>query len=137
MLILMGIWLAAGGAVACLAGYAGIRSARRLRRWGVSTWALVVPRPRSSEGDAGGRSGGTLIQYSLAGGQVLERYAPRRIGRSSWLSPGERVLVWYDPGDPQNVLLSGRASGVADIAFVLAGMAFVLIGVVIAAALSH
>lgn len=137
MLILMGIWLAAGGAVACLAGYSGIRSARRLRRLGVSTWALVVPRPRSSECDVGGQSGGTLIQYSLAGGQMLERYAPRRIGKSSWLSPGERVLVWYDPDDPQNVLLSGRASGVADIAFVLAGMAFILIGVVIAAALGH
>jgi Protein of unknown function (DUF3592) len=133
MLILMGIWLAAGGAVACLAGYAGIRSARRLRRWGVSTWALVVPQPRSSEGGAGG----TLIQYSLAGGQVLERYAPRRIGTSSLLSPGERVLVWYDPDDPQNVLLGGRASGVADRAFVLAGMAFILIGVVIAATLGH
>jgi hypothetical protein len=137
MLIIMGIWLAAGGAVACLAGYAGIRSARRLRRWGVSTWAMVVPRPRSSEGDVGRQSSGTLIQYSLAGGQVLERYAPRRMGKSGWLSPGERVLVWYDPDDPQNVLLSGRANGVADVAFLLAGMAFILLGVVIATALGH
>jgi hypothetical protein len=137
MLIIMGIWLAAGGAVACLAGYAGIRSARRLRRWGVSTWAMVVPRPRSSEGEVGQQSGGTLIQYSLAGGQMLERYAPRRMGKPGWLSPGERVLVWYDPDDPQNVLLSGRATSVTDLAFLLAGMTFILLGVVMAAALGH
>jgi translation initiation factor IF-1 len=137
MLIIMGIWLAAGGAVACLAGFVGIRSARSLRRWGVSTCAMVVPRPRSSEGDAGGQSGATLIQYSLAGGQVLERHAPRRIRKSAWLSPGQRVLVWYDPADPQNVLISGPAARVADIAFLSAGIGFILIGAVIAAALGH
>jgi hypothetical protein len=47
------------------------------------------------------------------------------------------VLVWYDPADPQNVLVSGPAAGVADIAFLSAGIGFILIGAVIAAALGH
>jgi hypothetical protein len=133
MPILIGIWLAAGGGVAALAGLTGIRRARRLRRSGVSTWAVVVPRPRSEEDHARGRSGKTMIQYALADGQVMERYSPQRAGKSAALSAGERVLVWYDPDEPTEVLVYGRDGSVADLGFVLAGMAFVLLGTAIAA----
>jgi Protein of unknown function (DUF3592) len=134
MPILIGIWLAAGGGVAALAGLTGIRRARRLRRCGVSAWAVVVPRARSEEDHAGGQAGQTMIQYALADGQVVELYSPpRRAGRSAALSPGQRVLVWYDAAEPTEVLVYGRHGSVADLGFVSAGMAFIVLGSAIAA----
>jgi hypothetical protein len=56
MPILIGIWLAAGGGVAALAGLTGIRRTRRLRRYGVPAWAVVVPRARSEEDHSGGQT---------------------------------------------------------------------------------
>jgi len=49
------------------------------------------------------------------------------------LSPGQSVLVWYDPEDPQDLLIGRRNTAVADIAFLLAGIAFVLLGTALAA----
>jgi hypothetical protein len=94
MVILIGIWLAVGGGVAGLAGLSGIRHFRRLRRYGVRTWAMVVPRPRSEDDGASGQSGRTLIQYSLANGQVLEQYAPRPVRKSAALRQGQMVVIW-------------------------------------------
>jgi hypothetical protein len=128
MVILIGVWLAAGGGVAVLAGLSGIRHARRLRRYGVRTWAMVVPRPRSEDDGASGQSGGTLIQYSLADGQVMERYAPRRLRKSAALRQGQMVVIWYDQEDPQNVVVGLRDGPLADIAFLVAGIAFVGVG---------
>lgn len=133
MAIVIGIWLAAGGSIAALTGLSGIRRARHLRRYGVRTWAMVVLRPRSDEDQAGWQSGRTLIQYSLADGQVLERYAPRPARKSAALSPGQTVLVWYEQDDPQNLLVGRQDGPAADIAFLLAGIAFVLVGAGLAA----
>jgi hypothetical protein len=133
MAILIGIWLAAGGGVAALTGLSGMRHTRRLLRYGVSTWAMVVPQPRSAEDDAGCQSGKTLIQYALADGQVLERYSPRPARKSAALSPGQRVLVWYDRDDPLDLLVCGRDGALADIAFLLGGIAFILLGAAVAA----
>ena len=133
MAIVIGVWLAAGGGVAALAGLTGIRRARRLRRYGVPTWAVVVPRPRSEEDRAGGPHGKTLIQYALGNGQVMERYSPQPARRSASLSPGQKVLVWYDPDDPQEVLVRGRVGRRADAGYTLAGAVFILLGTAIAA----
>lgn len=48
------------------------------------------------------------------------------------LQPGQKVLVWYDPNDPDDVLVYGRWGRAADRAFVTAGALFVLIGVAVA-----
>ena len=134
MKILIGIWLAAGGAIAAMTGLCGLRHSSRLRRYGAPAWAMIVPRKRSEEedDDTGWGSRNTVIQYALADGQVLERYSPQP-ARKSALSPGQRVLVWYDPDDPQDLLVSGRDDAIADIAFLLAGIAFVLLGTALAA----
>ena len=49
------------------------------------------------------------------------------------MSLGQKVLVWYDPADPQDVLVYGRDGRIADLGFVLAGTVFVLAGAAIAA----
>jgi hypothetical protein len=136
MLIVIGIWLAAGGAIAALTGWSGMRHSRRLRRYGASTWAMIVPRKRTEQDDdedPSWGSGNTLIQYALGDGQVLEQYSPGPARRSAELNPGQSVLVWYDPDDPQDLLIGGRNVAVADIAFLLAGIAFVLLGTAMAA----
>jgi hypothetical protein len=94
---------------------------------------MVVPRPRSEEEDGGWESGKTLIQYALTDGQVVERYWPEPDRKSAALSPGQRVLVWYDPDDPRELLVHGRDGAAGDSAFLLAGVAFILLGTGIAA----
>jgi hypothetical protein len=49
------------------------------------------------------------------------------------LRPGQKVLVWYDPDDPQDVLVYGREGRVADLVFVIAGALFIALGAGIAA----
>ena len=66
----------------------------------------------------------------------------RRAGRapSQWpgsgsppLRPGEPVLIWYDPRDPDDVLIYGRWGRISDRAFVTAGTLLILVGAAIAA----
>lgn len=42
------------------------------------------------------------------------------------------MLVWYDPEDPQDILVYGREGRFIDRAFLTAGLIFVLIGAGIA-----
>ena len=69
-----------------------------------------------------------LIQYTLADGRVFERTTLASAGRKAPLTPGQRVLVWYDPEDPDDVLVYGRWGRAIDRTFVAAGTVFVLIG---------
>jgi hypothetical protein len=62
---------------------------------------------------------------------VLERPLPAR--RAALLSPGKKVLVWYDPKDPTDVLVYGRDGRMSDLAFIIVGLTFMIIGTVIAA----
>jgi hypothetical protein len=41
------------------------------------------------------------------------------------------VLIWYDPADPQDVLVRGREGRAMDLGFVIAGAALVAAGAVI------
>jgi hypothetical protein len=124
MLIVIGIVLAAAGSLAVLAGLSGMHRVRRLRRAGVATWALTVA-PPASEDVPGPRQ--VLLQYTLADGRVFERIA-LAAKRKAALHPGQKVLVWYDPKDPDDVLVYGRWGRSADRAFVAAGAALVLLG---------
>ena len=128
MAIAVGVWIAFAGALALLVGVAARRHGRRLRTNGVRTWATAVRRPSPNHPQGRPR---VSLQYTLAGGQVLERPVPVRW--AARLSAGEKVLVWYDPEDPADVLVYGRDASPSDLAFMIAGLAFIVIGSLIAA----
>jgi hypothetical protein len=131
MLIIFGVWLAVPGGIALLAGLSSMRRVRRLRRGGMTTWALPVPVPAGSEPAAAPQP--MVLQYTLADGRVLERSAPTPARKSAPLWPGEKVLLWYDPADPEDVLVQGHWGRASNRALVIAGAALVLIGTGIAA----
>ena len=138
MLIVWGVWVAIAGGVAALAGLSGMRRVRRLRRDGVAVWAVPVTEPvpadqPSEDEPAPDPPPRMLLQYSLEDGRVLERSARARVTRSPPLRPGEPVLIWYDPRDPDDVLIYGRWGRVSDRAFVTAGTLLILLGAAIAA----
>jgi len=128
MLIVIGVWFALAGGLAVLAGLTGMRRARRLRRGGSPVWAVALPQPISKDQEAGGSPGRTMIQYTLADGRVVERVSPGSARKATMLRPGQKVLVWYDPDDPQDVLVYGREGRAADLAFVIAGALFIVLG---------
>jgi hypothetical protein len=132
MSILIGIWFALAGGLAVLAGLSGLRRVRRLRRDGLRTWAMAVSPPVSAGEQPDGSSRRTLIQYTLTDGRVVERISPAPARRTASLHPGQKVLLWYDPEDPQDILVYGREGRFADRAFLAVGVLFVLIGVGIA-----
>jgi len=128
MAIAVGVWIAFAGALALLVGWAARRHDRRLRAVGVSAWATAVHRPSPNHPDGRHR---VSLQYTVANGQVLERPVPAR--RAARLPTGQQVLVWYDPSDPADVLVYGRDGRPSDLAFMIIGLAFIIIGSVIAA----
>jgi uncharacterized protein DUF3592/Mu transposase-like protein len=133
MLIVIGIWFALAGGLAALAGLTAMRRARRLRRGGSPVWAVALPRPVSAAEEAGGSPGRTMIQYTLTDGRVVERPSPGSASKAAMLRPGQKVLVWYDPDDPQDVLVYGREGRAADLAFVIVGALFIVFGLGIVA----
>jgi hypothetical protein len=90
---------------------------------------VALRRPVSVDEGTGGSSGKTVIQYTLADGRVVERISPGSAKKAAMLRQGEKVLVWYDPEDPQDVLVYGREGKAADLAFVIAGAVFIVLGV--------
>jgi Protein of unknown function (DUF3592) len=155
MLIVIGVWVAIAGAVAALAGLSGMRRVRRLRGGGVATWAVPVPEPVSGPDEPvsgpeetvarpeetasaprppAGSPPRVLLQYRLTDGRVLERSARARAANKAPLRPGEPVLIWYDPADPDDILIYGRWGRAADRAFLAAGTLLVLTGVALAVA---
>ncbi len=130
----IGIWIALAGVLPVIVGLAAMRRVARLRRGGVNTWALTVP-PRLGNGtDGTDRAGGKYVglAYTLADGRVLEKLVPARGGKTGTLRPGQQVLIWYDPADPMDILVYGRPGRVSDTAFVLAGLALMAGGAVLA-----
>jgi hypothetical protein len=136
MSVLIGVWFALAGGMAALAGLTAMRRVRQLRRAGSPAWALAVPSPTPPDNDAGGSPRRTLIQYALADGRVVERSCPASGLRATSLRPGQKVLIWYDQKDPEEILVYGRDGRHANIAFVLFGVALMLAGCCIAT-LSH
>ncbi|HLH58988.1 MAG TPA: DUF3592 domain-containing protein [Streptosporangiaceae bacterium] len=133
MLVVVAVWFAIAGGVAVLAGLSGLHRSRRLRRHGVRTWGMAVRSPVPAPArDEDGSPVPVLIQFTLADGRVMERIAPQS-GRGHALRPGQQMLVWYNPDDPDDVLVNGRETRLADRAFLVAGALFIAIGVGIAA----
>ncbi len=136
MPIAIGVWFALAGAIAALAGLSGMRRSRRLRRDGLSAWAVAVSPAVPAADPSDGSPRRTLIQYSIPDGRVVERISPRPARKAASLRPGQQVLVWYDPEDPEDVLVYGREGRAADRVFVAVGVLFVLIGTGIAGFIS-
>jgi Protein of unknown function (DUF3592)/Mu transposase, C-terminal len=118
--VLLGIWLAVAGGVAVLAGATAARRVRRLRASGQTAWAEVVARA-TEDAEAEGGPWRVLLQFRLPDGQLIER-ATRR------MRPGQKVLIWYDPADPGDVLVYGQDGRYIDSAFAAVGIALILIG---------
>jgi hypothetical protein len=53
-------------------------------------------------------------------------------GKAAALLPGERVLIWYDPTDPADVLVHGRQRRLSDLVLLAVGVFFVAAGAVTA-----
>jgi len=134
MLILFGIWVAVAGGVAALAGLSGLHRVRRLRRDGVTAWALAVPEPVLIGGEPADRDGRLRLQYTLADGRMIERIGPAPRRRSGTPRPGDKVLIWYDPADPDDVLVYGRWGRTADRVFLTIGLLLIGVGTAIAVA---
>jgi Protein of unknown function (DUF3592) len=131
MSIEMGVLLGIAGCLAALVGLSSMRRSRRLRTHGVAVWAMALPVPEpSSEPE---RQGQILLQYTLEDGRVVERMGPASRRRGAKLEPGRKVLIWYDPADPDDVLVFGRAGRLSDWAFVTGGLLLVVAGAVVAA----
>src|SRR5258708_31182052 len=99
MATVLGIWIALAGLPSALAGLTGMRRVRRLRGDGAQAWATVVLR-HSPDGERQ-----VALQYTLPGGQVLEKPAA---GKTTALLPRERGLIRYDPAHPLHVLVHRR-----------------------------
>ena len=134
MLTLFGVWVAVAGGVAALAGLSGLRRVRRLRRDGVTAWALAVPEPAPAGEPPGSSPRRTMLQYTLADGRMVERPGPVPRRRSGSPRPGDKVLIWYDPKDPDDVLVYGRWGRAADRAFLTIGLLLILLGATLTAA---
>jgi hypothetical protein len=114
--------MAFAGALALIVGLSARRRARRLMRDGIKVWAEAVGQPLPD--------GEIRLQYILTDGRVLER--PARARRAAPLAPGQKVLLWYDPDDPAEVLIFGRDGRASDLTFVIVGVVFLVAGVAIA-----
>ena len=84
----------------------------------------------------GGSSTGFLLQRETRDSPSVQ--APGRAhtretgaGKSAAVLPGERVFIWYDPADPQDILVRGHDGRKSDLVFVIAGAALVAAGAVI------
>ena len=136
MLIVFGIWAALAGGVAALAGLSGLRRVRRLRRDGVTAWALAVPEPAPAPaaGPPANPDGQLRLQYTLADGRVVERIGPAPRRKPATPRPGDKVLIWYDPADPDDVLVYGHWGRTSDRVFLTIGLLLIVVGTAIAAA---
>jgi hypothetical protein len=132
VLIVMGLCLAGGGFVALMAGWADLRRVRRLRRDGVMTWALPVTPPLAPGQSVIDPVRPLMLQYALSNGEQMERVAPAPSRRSA-LRPGQKVLIWYDPVDPDDVLVYGRWGAATDRGFVIGGTLAIVVGLGLAA----
>ena len=124
MAVIIGVWIALAGALALLVGVSARRRVRQLKKDGIKVWAEPVDRPLP-DGEQQ-----VMLQYTLTDGRVLER--PARTRRAAPLAPGQKVLLWYNPDDPAEVLVYGRDGRTSDLVFIGIGLAFLLTGAAIA-----
>jgi hypothetical protein len=128
MAVGLGILLALVGGIAALTAVTAARRVERLRAHGRKAWAMVVAAPADHTGE--NPAGEVLLQYKLPDGAVMERPASR-------LAPGGTVLIWYDPADPDDVLVFGRDGRLVNAAFATVGILFIFGGALIGGGFGH
>ncbi|MDH6580555.1 DUF3592 domain-containing protein [Kitasatospora sp. MAP5-34] len=130
MLLPVALFGLLGGAVAYLAGAAGLRESRRLRSLGVPVQALV----RYRAPDPGDRTAAArpLLQFVTANGRVMEVFSPVPSTRAHTLVDGRRIPLRYDPADPRQVQVPGRERLGLEYAFLALGVAAALVALVVA-----
>lgn len=128
MPIAIGVWMALAGGLTALAGVTGLRRIRRLRAAGLKAWAAVTPRRSPDE-----HPRSMSLEYELTDGRVIERVSSLPVRKAAALHQGQKVLIWYDPADPEDILVYGRKEGLLESAFVVTGLLFVLVGAGLAA----
>jgi hypothetical protein len=128
MPIAIGVWISLAGGFAALVGATGLRRIRRLRAHGHKVWAAVTPRHFPD-----GSSRSMLFRYELTDGRVVERVSSMPSQKAAALHPGQKVLVWYDPADPEDILVYGRKEWPVEAAFIVVGSLFILAGAGLAA----
>jgi hypothetical protein len=133
MLVVFGVWVALAGAVAALAGFTAARRRRRLRGAGRTAWATVVPAPSDSGERHGGFRRQVSVQFALEDGRIIERRCGQSARKLPALDPGQKVLVWYDLADPDDVLIFGHDGRRSDLAFMAVGVLLIAMGTGIAA----
>jgi hypothetical protein len=126
MAVAIGVWMAITGLPAALVGLFARRRIRQLRRDGVRVWAVALNQPRDDGGPL------VTLQYQLTDGRVVEQSAPAGARRGAPLLPGNKVLIWYDPADPMEILIYGREGRASDLAFVVVGVILAVAGTAIA-----
>ena len=72
-----------------------------------------------------------MVQFSPGDGRIIEQAFPEP-RKAAALQPGQKVLVWYDPADPSDVLVYGRTGRLADKLFIAAGTGLIIVGAAIA-----
>ena len=60
---------------------------------------------------------------------MIERLCPQPIRKAAAPAAGQKVLVWYDPADPADVLVNGWDGRYGDLAFLAVRMFFIVFGV--------
>jgi hypothetical protein len=120
MAAVLGIWIGLTGVLALLVGLTSMRRLRQLRRRGVRAWAVAERLP--------GEQHLMALRYTLPDQRALVKVVT---GKAAAVLPGERVLIWYDPADPGDVLVHGRQRRVPGLALLVTGALFVAGGAVI------
>ncbi|MCF3124207.1 MULTISPECIES: DUF3592 domain-containing protein [Streptomyces] len=124
-MVVLAVVTALGGLVAVLAGAYGLWQTRRIAASGALAQALVKAAPPGAERPS--------LQFETADGRVVEVVSPVPPTRRRPLAPGDLVGIAYDTGDPRETLLIGGERTGLDWAFVAAGAALVLLGLVLVA----
>ncbi|MFI7007926.1 DUF3592 domain-containing protein [Streptomyces sp. NPDC050145] len=127
-MILLAACVAMGGLVALIAGAYGLQRTRRLRSAANIAEALVKPPQQGS--------GRPLLQFETGDGRVVEVASPVPPSRRRPLPPGGVVSVAYDVDDPRETVVLGAERPGVDRAFMIAGAVLVVVGMVLAVALS-
>ncbi|MDH6128784.1 DUF3592 domain-containing protein [Kitasatospora sp. GP82] len=117
--VCLALFAGLGGAVAVLAGRAGLREIRRLRQVGLPAQALIRYRTLDEEDRAG--SPRPLLQFTTEDGRVVEVFSPVPPSRTHRLIDGGQVSITYDPDDPGQVLVDGRERRWLEYAFLAFG----------------
>ncbi|WP_371597471.1 DUF3592 domain-containing protein [Streptomyces sp. NBC_00564] len=122
-MVVLAALTALGGLLALLAGAYGLRQTRRISAAGQVAEALVKPPQPGLDRP--------LLQFETADGRVVEVVSPVPRSRRRPLPEGGHIRLAYDADDPRETVLLGSEPAGADWAFVVAGGALIVLGLVL------